>query len=93
MLVVEEDRDLFWSDMNPFVDLDVNRVNKYFDPRCRSSTIFPVYKVDGGRCHLSFLTYWLKKHDSKVAIRLTARDVLGGGCRPGMEADNKLFRF
>ena len=67
----------FWSNLEFFSDYDVNKVNKYFDRKFRSSTIFPVYKSNTSNCYLSCLTYWIKKHDCKVAIKLTARNIKG----------------
>ena len=70
-------KDQFWSDINCFAELGIDEVKKYLDPKFRSSAIFPVYKKNGSHCYLSFLTYWLKKNGSRVAIILTARNVNG----------------
>ena len=69
--------DQFWANINSFSELEVDDLKKYLDPKCRSSTIFPVYKKNGSTCYLSFLTYWIKKHGNRVAIIFTARDVDG----------------
>ncbi len=67
----------FWSNINDFTHLQASGVNEYFETKFRSSTIFPIYKLDSNKCYISFLTYWVKKHGSKVAIKLTARNLLG----------------
>jgi hypothetical protein len=67
----------FWSNIVSFSDYNLDQVSKYFNQKHRSSTIFPVYKKINSRCYISCLTYWIKKHDSKVAIKLTARNIQG----------------
>lgn len=71
------DSDAFWSNLHLFAGCSVGEVEKYFAPKCRSSSIFPIYKRIDSHCFLSWLTYWLKKHDSRVAIKLTARNISG----------------
>ena len=38
------DKGEFWTNIDSFAELGVDDVKIYLDPKCRSSTIFPVFK-------------------------------------------------
>ena len=67
----------FWSDIGKFSARDVGEVEKFFRKEHRSSGMFPIYLTDNSRTHISFISYWINKHGSTVAIRLTTRDKSG----------------
>ncbi len=67
----------FWSQILKYKNYSVEKVNRYLRPKHRSSTIFPVYLKDKSKCYIGWLTYWVKKHGNKVAIRTTARNIDG----------------
>lgn len=72
-----EKTESFWEKLESFGSLSVNDVSPNFDEENRSSTIFPVYKLEEAVVSISFLSYWVQKHGNDVAIKLTARDMSG----------------
>jgi hypothetical protein len=66
----------FWKNLEKFLDSKISIIEKFLHSENRSSTIFPIY-LNQSTATLLFLSYWLKKHDSRVVIKFTARDVLG----------------
>jgi hypothetical protein len=67
----------FWNEPEKYQKLSVNEVNIYFNEYNRSSTIFPIYLKSESKAIISFITYWVRKHNNKVVIKLTARDSKG----------------
>ena len=68
--------DFFWKNLEKFSDSKLSTIEKFLHSENRSSTIFPIY-LNQSKATLIFLSYWLKKHDSRVIIKFTARDVIG----------------
>ena len=69
--------DDFWDNLVVFDNNSLSKYNDYLLNKCRSSTIFPVYKNKTSTTRLEFLSYWLKKHGNNVVMRLTARNLSG----------------
>ena len=67
----------FWSDMGRFQHYALEMVEKNFLRKHRSSTIFPLYIKNGSSVQISFLSYWINKHGTSVAMKLTIRDKSG----------------
>ncbi len=66
----------FWKNLEKFSGSELSLIERFLLPQHRSSTIFPIY-LNHSTATLRFLSYWLKKHDTKVLIKFTARDILG----------------
>lgn len=67
----------FWENPEAFYENQADEVESFFLDENRSSTIFPIYLKKDTIAKISFLTYWVKKHSNKVAIRFTAMDIYG----------------
>ena len=67
----------FWKNIEFYKNLKVDSIQKFLNPECRSSTIFPIYKSSNGKSYISFLTYWVKKNKEQVVLKLIARDIFG----------------
>jgi len=67
----------FWNNLDRFKNENVKEYSYLLKSDCRSSTIFPVFKNKDTDTRLEFLSYWLKKHNNKVVICFTVRNLEG----------------
>ena len=65
----------FWDNLKIYSN-EISAFEKYLLPGNRSSTYFPIYKKNSS-VSLKFLSYWLRKHNTQVVIKFTARDLVG----------------
>lgn len=67
----------FWKNLEKLKNEDIDNYSHYLKSDCRSSTIFPVYKNYETVTKIEFLSYWKKKHNNKVVIKYTNRNLKG----------------
>jgi hypothetical protein len=66
----------FWDNLKQIRQDEISAFDRYLLPGNRSSTIFPIYKKNS-TASLMFLSYWLRKHNTQVVVKFTARDLFG----------------
>lgn len=89
------ENDHFWRSCGEFKNISACEIRKFIEKSNRSSTLFPIWTRDNSKVIISWLNYWIKKHNNKVIIIFTARnsqgEILGSAWRPVIDYRSNNF--